>query len=128
MTDIASFRTKFTEFASDTTYTDDQLSFFMQIATMLVNPNAWGELTEVAIYLVTAHHIAVAMPNQAAAEVGATPGAVNGTTSSKSVDKISVSKDVASVTNQDAAFWNMSQYGIQFWSMAKLMGAGGCQL
>jgi len=128
MSSVAQFRQDFPEFGNTTTYQDASVSFWMTIAVSMVNPDRWGVLTDQGIELVTAHHLALAKRDQDASAAGGTPGEVKGPTSSKSVDKVSVSYDTGAVTLQDAGFWNLTTYGVRFLTIARAMGAGGLQL
>jgi hypothetical protein len=38
---------------------------------------------------------------------------------------VSVSYDTAAVTLTDAGHWNATTYGIQFWQLQQMAGAGG---
>jgi len=52
----------------------------------------------------------------------------SGVTSSKSVDKVSVSYDNSGTINPDAGFWNKTGYGQEFFWWWSMFGAGGRQL
>lgn len=86
------------------------------------------ELTDIGVGLVTAHHVALGTRNTNTSAVGGVPGQVAAPQSSKSVDKVSAGYDTAAVTNKDAGFWNSTMYGIQYYTLALTMGAGGLQL
>ncbi|MBV8159131.1 MAG: DUF4054 domain-containing protein [Dyella sp.] len=122
------FRQDFPEFNDTTKYPDATVQLWLTVSISLVNPDRWGVLTDQGIELVTAHHLALAKRDQDAAAAGGTPGEVKGPTSSKSVDKVSVSYDTGAVTLQDAGFWNQTTYGVRFLTIARAMGAGGLQL
>lgn len=126
--DIAQFRQSFPEFSDATTYSDSLVQFWMTVAVSLVNAERWGELTDLGIALVTAHHLALAVKDQKMAAVGGVPGQVTGPQSSKSVDKVSASYDTAAVAIKDGGFWNATMYGVRYLSLAQMMGAGGMQL
>jgi hypothetical protein len=53
---------------------------------------------------------------------------VAGPIASKSVGGVSISYDVGAVTIENAGHWNGSQYGIQFYQLAMIVGAGVTQL
>ncbi|MGA4275581.1 DUF4054 domain-containing protein [Ralstonia nicotianae] len=122
------FRADFPEFADKTKYPDSLVQMWLTVAASLVNPTRWMELTNLGLELVTAHHLALAQRDQAAAAVGGTPGEVKGPTTSKSVDKVSMSYDSGAATLTDAGFWNLTTYGVRFLTIARCMGAGGLQL
>ncbi|MDR8873550.1 DUF4054 domain-containing protein [Burkholderia multivorans] len=126
--DVSQFRQSFPEFNDTTTYPDSLVQFWMTVAVSLVNAERWGELTDLGIALVTAHHLALAVKDQKMAAVGGVPGQVSGPQSSKAVDKVSASYDTAAVAIKDGGFWNATMYGVRYLSLAMMMGAGGMQL
>ncbi|MBU9360056.1 DUF4054 domain-containing protein [Burkholderia multivorans] len=126
--DVSQFRQSFPEFNDTTTYPDSLVQFWMTVAVSLVNAERWGELTDLGIALVTAHHLALTVKDQKMAAVGGVPGQVTGPQSSKAVDKVSASYDTAAVAIKDGGFWNATMYGVRYLSLAMMMGAGGMQL
>ncbi|MBR8123231.1 DUF4054 domain-containing protein [Burkholderia multivorans] len=126
--DVSQFRQSFPEFNDTTTYSDSLVQFWMTVAVSLVNADRWGELTDLGIALVTAHHLALAVKDQKMAAVGGVPGQVTGPQSSKAVDKVSASYDTAAVAIKDGGFWNATMYGVRYLSLAMMMGMGGMQL
>ncbi|MBU9618082.1 DUF4054 domain-containing protein [Burkholderia multivorans] len=126
--DVSQFRQSFPEFDDTTTYPDSLVQFWMTVAVSLVNADRWGDLTDLGIALVTAHHLALAVKDQKMADVGGVPGQVTGPQSSKAVDKVSASYDTAAVAIKDGGFWNATMYGVRYLSLAMMMGAGGMQM
>ncbi|MDN7488484.1 MULTISPECIES: DUF4054 domain-containing protein [unclassified Burkholderia] len=126
--DIAQFRQSFPEFNDTTTYPDSLVQFWMTVAVSLVNADRWGELTDLGVALVTAHHLALALKDQKTAAVGGVPGQVTGPQSSKAVDKVSASYNTEAVAIKDGGFWNATMYGVRYLSLALMMGSGGIQL
>jgi hypothetical protein len=126
----ATFRADFPEFSDTTKYTSSEFSLWNMVAESLLGPAAlrWDVLFDRGCELVIAHHLAIAARNQQAAAAGGIPGEVVGPASAKSVDKVSVSRDVGAVTTEGGAFWNMTSYGVQFMTYVRLMGAGPIQL
>lgn len=100
----------------------------MTVAVSMVNSTRWGELTDLGVSLVTAHHLALGARDTQLSTAGGIPGQSSAPMSSKAVDKVSASYDTGAVTIQDAGFWNMTSYGIRFISLARMMGAGGMHL
>jgi len=126
--DVATFRQQFPEFADTTRYPEPLVAFWLDVVTRMLRPEVWGELLDVGLALALAHHLVVSSRQQGSASAGKVPGAVLGAQTSKSVDTVSISYDVAAVTLEGGGFWNKSSYGIQFLGMARLLGAGGVQL
>lgn len=116
----AVFITMFPEFSG----TDQgRITFWLSVAVQLINPARWGTLTNQGIALLTAHYLTIDAQNQ----TPATQGTVNGPITSKSVDGVSVSKDVALVTIEKAGQFNATSYGVQYYQLARMMGAGAIQ-
>ncbi|WP_175908337.1 DUF4054 domain-containing protein [Burkholderia sp. BCC1640] len=126
--DVSQFRQSFPEFGDTTQYSDALIQFWMTVAVSLVNTERWGELADLGVALVTAHHLALAVKDQKVAAIGGVPGQVTGPQSSKAVDKVSASYDTAAVAIKDGGFWNATMYGVRYLSLAMMMGAGGMQL
>ncbi|WP_313905205.1 DUF4054 domain-containing protein [Robbsia andropogonis] len=126
--DSTDFRAQFTEFEDQTRYTDASINTWLTVAVMLVNADRFGPLTDYAVGLVAAHHLVIAFKDSAASSAGGVPGAITGPTSSKSVDKVSVSYDTGAVSLDSAGFWGMSSYGLRYLTMARTFGAGGFQV
>ena len=125
---IATFRQRFPEFSSEINYPDAQIQFWLDYSLVLLPADRWQDQIEYGTGLLTAHHLVIGRKNQLAADAGGVGGGVTGVQTSKSVDKVSASYDAGAVTIEGAGFWNMSSYGIQFYQLAQMIGAGGIQL
>jgi hypothetical protein len=129
----ADFRAIFPEFGQ-TIYPDALVTFWLSVAAQMVNATRWGSLTNQGTALLTAHYLVLAneASQTSAAQVAAsgmgTIGEVVGPETAKSVDGVSVSQDIASVTIPGAGTFNRTQYGVQYWQLAQMMGAGGMQI
>ena len=126
--DIATFRQNFTEFSDTTRYPESLVAFWLDVVTRLLRSDRWADLLDVGLGLALAHHLVLAVRDQNTAQAGKVPGTVLGMQTSKSVDTVSVSYDVSAVTNEGGGFWNMTSYGVRFLGMARMVGAGWCQL
>lgn len=125
--DAATFRANFPEFESCYTYPDAQVNFWLSVAVKSVNADRWYDLYDQGLQLFVAHHLAVASGNTMTASAGGIPGAVKGAQTSKSVDKVAVSYDASKAQYDDAGFWNLTSYGLQYWNLVQMVGAGGLQ-
>ena len=121
------FRLDFPEFADSIQYPDSLIAFWLGVAASLVNASRWMELTNLGLELVTAHHLVLSARDELATATGGVPGELKGPTSSKSVDKVSISYDTSAATLSDAGMWNLTSYGVRFLGLARMMGAGGYQ-
>lgn len=118
----------FPEFLDPTIYPDQQIQFWLDVAAKMLNADRWYDLLDNGMYLFTAHHLVIARRDQVAAESGGAVGGIQGAVSSKTVDKVSVSYEANSVLYDDAGFWNGTTYGVQYWNLVRMVGAGGIQL
>jgi len=121
-------RTNFPEFSDTGVYPDGQMQFWLTLAYTVLNPDAWADYLDLGAQLYTSHHLAIGIKDQKSATAGGVPGAVTGPQVSKAVDKVSVSYNTAAVVLEGAGFWNATMYGIQFYQLARVVGAGGVQL
>ncbi|HWU68260.1 MAG TPA: DUF4054 domain-containing protein [Stenotrophobium sp.] len=121
-------RANFPEFANTAAYPDGQVQFWLTLAYTVLNPDAWADYLDLGAQLYTAHHLVIGARDQKSAAAGGVPGAVTGPQASKAVDKVSVSYNTGAVTLEGGGFWNATMYGIQFYQLARVVGAGGVQL
>lgn len=125
---IAQFRLDFPEFANTTKYTDAQIGRQLTASSMILGEPVWGDLWGYGIEVRTAHYLTIAARNAAAVGGGGVGGAVSGFMTSKQVDKASAGYDFGATTYEGAGFWNTTSYGIEFWQLMMLFGAGPIQL
>lgn len=125
---VASFRADFPEFTSNTAYPDATVAFWLGLAGKMLSADRWGDLTDYGIELFVAHNITLAARDLKTADAGGFGGSGAGVTSSKTVDKVSVSYDTAAATIEGAGNWNLTTYGTRYIQLARLVGAGGVQL
>jgi len=121
--DAAKFRQDFPEFADTTKYPDAMVNFWLGFAVLMLNADRWGAALDYGVELMVAHEVTLA-----AASKAGKPGAILAPQSSKTVDKVSVSYDTSAVKLENAGHWAGTSYGMQFFQMARMMGAGGVQL
>lgn len=124
------FRQSLPEFTSTIDYPSAQVQFYLTLGIKMLPADRWGDCLDQGLTLYIAHYLVLyARAKMASSLAGAAGvGRVVGLETSKSVDKVSVSSDVASVSLADAGHWNQTTYGIQFFQLAMMFGAGGYQL
>ncbi len=125
---IADFRAEFPEFASTVTYPDPQITFWATIAEKMVVECIWTDMYTFGVKLYVAHELTLYAQNQKAAAAGGVPGTFGGPAQSKTVGAVSVSYDSANTSEKDAGWWNLSNYGKQFYRLMMIFGAGCIQL
>jgi hypothetical protein len=123
----ASFRDSFPAFQDDSVYPEAAVAMWLGVAKGAIDPLRWDTMTDLGVSLYMAHNLAVdALSNKAAAN-GGVAGQITGPTTSKSVDKVSVSYDVSSALVEGAGDWNLTVYGLRFIRYARMFGSGGLQ-
>lgn len=125
---VSDFRRDFPQFSDDTKYPDAVIEFRLNLADMLIDGSAMGNMFPYLAELFVAHYMVLNAADTAAGAMGGASGATSGVVASKSVDKVSVSYDNSATLNADAGFWNFSRYGAEFWQLLMLFGYGGIQL
>jgi hypothetical protein len=122
---LATFRTSFPEFASETDYPDTMVNFWAEVGDSLLNVRRWRDRRTFGLQLFVAHKITVAKQDQNNAAAGGVPGTGTGLQSSQSAGPISESIDTQSTVIQNAGDWNRTSYGVQFFQLSELVGMGG---
>ena len=112
----------FPEFSNATIYPPARVNFWLGYAVNFVNPARWGNVTNQGIALYTGHLLVLDARNQVQ------QGNVTGVDSGQSADGISYTVDSASVIIAGAGLYNSTTYGIQYYQLAQMMGAGGVQV
>jgi Protein of unknown function (DUF4054) len=132
----ASFRADYPEFASTVAYTNASISYWLNMAGLLINPSILGgpaatvsnppsTLYDIAVELFTAHNLAIEAAALKAAQVNGVPGLTTGPVSSKHVGPVSVSYNVAIGVDPEDGQYNLTIYGTRFINLYKLAGAPG---
>lgn len=128
---VETFREDFPEFGTSPgtgAYTDARITFWLEIAALMLNLCRWGTLIDHGTELFVAHHLAMDNANQRAAAAGGSIGQTTGPLNNKSVDKVAAGYSTGEVTLENAGHWNMTTYGIQFFQLMRMMGAGPIQI
>ena len=126
--DIATFRQNFPEFADVAAYPNSQITFWATVAEKMVVQSIWNDMYDFGVQLYVAHEITLARQNQLAAATGGLPGQGGGIATSKTVGSVSVGYDANTNTEKNAGWWNLTNYGKQFFRLINIFGAGCIQL
>lgn len=126
--DIPAFRAAFPEFADTTVYPTTQITFWAGLAEKLVLSCVWGTCHTEGVQLYVAHEITLAAQSAKAAHMGGVPGSQGGIPNNKTVGSVTVGYDSTSVSEKDAGWWNLTNYGKQFIRLARIFGAAAIQL
>lgn len=117
------FRDAFPAFSSATAYPSASVTYWLGIANAMVNAERFGDLADHGRYLFAAHNLTLLGPANAP-----NSGATKGVASSKTIGKASITYDVSVGLIEGAGHWNLTTYGVQFWQLARMAGAGGLQV
>lgn len=128
MLDESSFRESMPMFADVSLYPSAQFNFYLNMGKKLLPESCWDDLLDEGLTFYVAHYLTLYERSMLANDVGGDVGKVVGNETSKSVDSVSKSMDVSSVSLTDAGHWNQTTFGIQFLQLARMIGAGGIQL
>lgn len=134
----ASFRMALPAFASQANYPDDAVTFWISVATMMLNPQVWGAAGVAAqppaaagpmtspldfgTILFVAHNLVLEQQAGKAAAKGNAPGLNKGVISSESVGPASAGYDTSAGLELDAGHWNLTVYGTRFVRLANMVG------
>ncbi|MBK0062156.1 MULTISPECIES: DUF4054 domain-containing protein [unclassified Acinetobacter] len=130
----SSFHEAMPMFADTVEYPSFQFNFYLTLGKKLLPVSRWGDpkdpdsLIDFGLTLFIAHYLTLYKRAMDAASIGGDAGKVVGNETSKSVDSVAKSMDVSGVINTDAGHWNMTTFGIQFYELMMMAGAGGIQL
>ena len=126
--DATQFVTDFPEFNNATNYPVDSITFWLTVAALLVNAPLWGDLTNLGIELLAAHNLVMEAQSLRQNANGAVVGIMQGPIASKGIDGVNVSYAVEAVKGEGAELYNLTTYGLRYWQLARMIGAGGLQL
>jgi hypothetical protein len=129
ISDPATFRAHFPEFADTGIYSDAQVQANLDLGAALCGPR-WGTMRQHGSELVCAHMLSLSRYAQLRAGGGSgaaagAPGINTGLLTSKSVSKVSVGYDMSSVVMEGGGPWNYTAYGSQYLWLLSLVGIGG---
>ncbi|MFG1417179.1 DUF4054 domain-containing protein [Xanthobacter sp. V0B-10] len=124
MVDYATFVAVFPEFASPATFPEAQVAFWLGQAPNQLSARRFGANFELACMLFAAHNLALGAKDAKAAAFGGVGGGASGVTSSKTVDKVTVSYDTGATTIAGAGAWNATSYGTRLYKMIQAANTG----
>lgn len=126
----ASFRTSYPAFAGTASFPDAAVDLYIGLAYRLLSADRWGDLLDYGAGLFVEHFLTLDRISAAGAAggLGGIAGTAVGVLTGGTVDKVTYSKDVASVMEEGAGHWGMTVYGGVFLRLARMMGAGPVQV
>lgn len=126
--DIETFRADFPEFDDTCLFPNSTVTYYLNLAGLLLNGCRWGNLLDTATELFIAHNLVLEAIAQNTASFGGIPGLQVGALQAKELDKGSVTYDVDASIEPGAGHWNLTTYGGRFIRLVSLVGAGPIQV
>lgn len=126
--DIAQFRTEFPEFSDLARYPSSQIAFWATLAEAQTVLAKWGDVWATGVKLYVAHEITLSAQSAMAGRNGGVPGSQGGIANTKTVGSVTVGYDANTTTEKNAGWWNLTNYGKQYFRLAQMFGAGCIQL
>lgn len=128
MLDESTFRQTMPAFASVDDYPSAQFNFYLKLGVKLLPESRWDDLLDDGLTFFVAHYLVLYARDMSFVDIGGIGGKVVGNETAKSIDSVSKSMDVSGILMTDAGHWNQTTFGIQFYQLMQMIGAGGIQL
>lgn len=128
MIDEQSFRETMPAFADTTQYPTFQFNFYLNLGKKLLREERWEDMLDYSLTLFIAHYLVLFKRTMMMNAIGGDVGKIVGNETSKSVDSVAKSMDVSGVLIAEAGHWNQTTFGVQFYQLMMMAGAGGIQL
>lgn len=125
---IPAFRTAFPEFTDAEKYPTPMITFWATLAEAQVRQCVWKTQWTIGVQLYTAHELVLAAQAVEVAKSGGSPGTFGGIANTKTVGSVTIGYDTTQNSEKDAGYWNKTNYGLQFFRLMRIYGAGAIQL
>lgn len=126
---VDQFRGSFSPiFDNVTTYPSSAITYWIMIATLLLNRGRWGCLLKFGCEQFVAHNIALEAQAAKTAAVNGVPGLAKGPISSETAGSVSLTYAVEQSSEPGGGYYNLTIYGQRFLRQARFAGAGPIQL
>lgn len=122
--DSKTFRERLPEFSDTEMYPDPAINMQLSVAQKMILEERWGDMYEMGLCWWAAHYLVLGAQAAQTAKNGGIPAGMTGIVASKSVDGVSISYNTLPIEKQ----WDLTIYGRQLMSFARLVGAGGRQM
>jgi hypothetical protein len=124
---VEQFRAEFPAFASPKLYTDESIEFWIRQVSVFppIDVYRWGQFYNIGLRLWVAHNLMYMSYANSRAMTGQ-PG--SGIATSKSVNGVSVSYDMAFGQEKDAGWYATTPYGNMFLRYLRMAGMGPIQV
>lgn len=129
--DVTGFRATFPEFGTTPgtgSFTDARIAFWLVLGTTFLQSPRWANFLDHALALFVAHRLCLDKRNADAFAAGGNPGEVKGPLTGRTVHDVTNSYDASSIQFEQAGHWNTTTYGIQFYALLRIAGAGAMEI
>ena len=116
--DSVTFLENFPQFNNLSTYPQSMIDFWLDYSVHFINFQRWGSLASQGVQLLTAHNLLLASQG----------GVFDGLDTGQSVDVESYTTEVNAILIDGAGMYNKTVYGVQYYQLARLIGAGPLQI
>ncbi len=124
----SSFREEMPAFADITQYPSFQFNFYLNLGKKLLREERWGHTLDYGLTLFIAHYLTLYKRAMGAASIGGDAGKIVGMKHRNQLMVFQNAMDVSGVLIADAGHWNQTTFGVQFYQLLMMAGAGGIQL
>lgn len=124
---VREFRGAQPAFIDPVKYLESQIQFYLDKGYSMLPAARWGSQLDLGVIYWAAHFISLAAL-AASGGKNSIPGTVIGVLSGGTVDKVSYTRDVNAIMEDNAGHWGMTSFGLVFIRMARMMGAGPIQI
>lgn len=124
----AQFRQDYSEFANTASYPDSMVTYWLNLAYVLLNPTRFCDTLDVAAELFTAHNCVLEFQAARSSARGASPGLNRGAVSGESVGPASQSYDTGGSSEEGYGNLNLTTYGTRLAALIRMYGAGPVQI
>lgn len=118
------FRAAYPAFSDPIAYPDAQIAAWIAVSLIQLDPVRWGDFYYTGVGLYVAHNL---LCDRMAAR-GAVGAGSSGVLAAKSVGGASVSYNTGLGLLEGAGAWNLTNYGVRYLQLARMMGMGGMQV
>ena len=133
---VAQFRANFPMFSDTTRYPDQEVSFWLSVAGLMLNTGRWPttpgangqSLLDIGTSLFVAHNLTLDLQATQRGNLGGPPGVQVGALASVGANGASVSYNTTIGVDVNDGQYNLTVFGLRFIQLAKMIGAGPIQL
>lgn len=123
---VASFIQDFPEFSDASRFPIATINFYLNLAQDVTA--SWADFADYGAQLYIAHNLVLESRAMQVSAFGGQPGTLEPIITGKSVGGVSKTGELGPITIDGAGQWNSTNYGVRFYMLCQIVGAGGLQL